>query len=54
MRLATRTQRGYVLGARRSRTGWAEAARAMAAAGHAGLLDAGSATRFDQDEWEWR
>ncbi len=41
-----------VQGARRPRTGWAEAARAMA--GHDGLLDAPSATRFDRDEWEWR
>jgi antitoxin MazE len=42
-----------VLGTRRPRTGWAEAARAMAAAGHDGLLDAAAPTRFDRDEWEW-
>jgi hypothetical protein len=39
---------------RRPRAGWAEAARAMAAAGHDDLLDEPSATRFDQAEWEWR
>ena len=39
---------------RRPRTGWAEAARAMAELGHDALLDAPSATRFDREEWEWR
>jgi antitoxin MazE len=39
---------------RRPRTGWAEAARAMAEAGHGGLLDEPTATRFDREEWEWR
>lgn len=42
-----------VQGVRRPRTGWVEAARAMAAAGHDSLLDAPSATRFDREEWEW-
>ena len=42
-----------VQGARRPRTGWAEAARAMAEAHHDGLLDAPSPTRFDRGEWEW-
>ncbi|HEY7868478.1 MAG TPA: AbrB/MazE/SpoVT family DNA-binding domain-containing protein [Methylomirabilota bacterium] len=39
---------------RRPRAGWAEAARAMAAAAHDDLLDEPSATRFDREEWEWR
>ena len=43
-----------VQGARRPRTGWAEAARAMVAADHDALLDAPSPTRFDREEWEWR
>ena len=42
-----------IQGARRPRTGWAEAARAMGEAGHDGLLDVPSATRFDREEWEW-
>ena len=43
-----------VQGARRPRTGWAQAARAMAEARYDGLLDAPSPTRFDREEWEWR
>jgi antitoxin MazE len=43
-----------VQASRRPRTGWAEAARAMSAAGHDGLLDDTTATRFDRKEWEWR
>jgi hypothetical protein len=39
---------------RRPRAGWAEAARAMSAAGHDDLLDEPSATGFDHTEWEWR
>ena len=42
-----------VQGVRRPRTGWVEAARAMAEAGHDSLLDAPSATRFDREEWQW-
>jgi antitoxin MazE len=34
----------------RPRAGWAEAA---AAASPEGLLDAPSATRFDDEEWQW-
>jgi antitoxin MazE len=42
----------------RPRAGWAEAAAAAAAAAAAevppeGLLEAPSATRFDDDEWQW-
>jgi len=42
-----------VQGVRRPRTGWVEAARAMAEARHDGLLDAPSPTHFDREEWEW-
>ena len=40
--------------ARSPRAGWAEAAKAMHAAEHDGLLDAPVPTRFDAEEWEWR
>lgn len=40
--------------ARSPRTGWADAAKAMHAAAHDGLLDAPVHTRFDAEEWEWR
>lgn len=40
--------------ARAPRAGWADAAKAMRVAGDDELLDAPTATRFDQDEWEWR
>jgi antitoxin MazE len=43
-----------IQGARRPRTGWAEAARAMAEARQDALLDAPSPTRFDREEWQWR
>jgi antitoxin MazE len=36
------------------RAGWAEAAQAMAARGDDGLLEPGTATVFDAEEWEWR
>jgi antitoxin MazE len=42
-----------VQGVHRPRTGWGDAARAMSQAGHDGLLDAPSPTRFDDEEWEW-
>lgn len=35
------------------RSGWAEAARKMAASGDDELLDAPTPTDFDADEWEW-
>ena len=35
------------------RAGWADAAAKLAASG-AGLLDEGTVTRFDVEEWEWR
>jgi antitoxin MazE len=43
-----------VQGTRRPRAGWAQAARAMSAAGHDGMLDEPTVTRFDLEEWEWR
>ena len=39
--------------ARRPRTGWAKAARAMRDGGNDALLDEPTATRFDREEWEW-
>jgi antitoxin MazE len=39
---------------RHPRAGWAEAARAMQKRGEDKLLDRPTATRFDQEEWEWR
>ena len=38
----------------RPRAGWAEAFRAMRAAGDDTLLDEPTPTRFDEEEWEWR
>jgi antitoxin MazE len=42
--------------ARRARAGWAQAFRAMGAAGDDRLLDADTLTRSDWDrrEWQWR
>jgi len=50
-----RAERGalVVRASRRVRAGWAEAAVHLAATGE-GLLDTGTATRFDAEEWEWR
>ena len=42
-----------VKAARRPRTGWAEAARAMRERGHDRLLEPPTRTRFEQDEWTW-
>ena len=42
-----------IQGVRRPRTGWAEAAQAMAKQGLDDLLDEPTATRFDRGEWEW-
>ena len=43
-----------VIAATRSvRAGWANAARALAAAGGGSLLDPEIRTRFDEDEWRW-
>ncbi len=39
---------------RHARAGWAEAFRRMAELGDDALLDAPTATRFDEEEWEWR
>lgn len=40
--------------ARAPRAGWADAAKAMHAAGDDALLDAPTVTRFDIEDWEWR
>ena len=39
---------------RRPRSGWAQAARAMAERRHDRLLDEPTPTRFDREEWDWR
>ena len=38
---------------RRARAGWADAARALAAAGGSSLLDPETRTQFDEAEWRW-
>ena len=38
---------------RKPRAGWADAARALAAAGDGGLLDPETRTHFDESEWRW-
>lgn len=43
-----------VRGVRRTRAGWADAARAMHEQGDDRLLDAPSPTRFEAETWEWR
>lgn len=42
-----------VRAARAPREGWADSARAMRARGEDGLLDAPTATGFDDEEWTW-
>lgn len=42
-----------VSAAKRTREGWAEAARAMRERSDDGLLDAGTPTRFDRTDWKW-
>jgi antitoxin MazE len=43
-----------VRAARRTRAGWAEAAQSMRTRDEDRLLDVRGATRFDDEEWEWR
>lgn len=43
-----------VRAARRTREGWAEAARLMRQRDEDRLLDEPTATRFDDEGWEWR
>ena len=43
-----------VRAARGPRMGWAEAAKAMHARGDDQLLDATTASQFDEKEWQWR
>ncbi len=52
--LSAEDGRIVIAAARRPRAGWAEAARAMHARGEDRLLDPPAATRFDEEEWEWR
>lgn len=40
--------------AERPRAGWEEAARRMGSQGDDVLIDPNTATRFDDEEWEWR
>jgi len=40
--------------ARAPRAGWADAAKAMRAAGDDVLFDVPGSTSFDHEEWEWR
>jgi len=35
------------------RSGWAEAAQALAASKEGGLIDPETPTRFDREEWSW-
>ena len=42
-----------VRAARGPRVGWAEAAKAMHERGDDQLLDAQTATRFDDKDWQW-
>lgn len=37
----------------KTRTGWAEAAAALAQNDENALVDPPTSTRFDEDEWEW-
>lgn len=42
-----------IQGAHRPRVGWADAARAMHAKGDDRLVDEPTATRFEDEEWQW-
>ena len=42
-----------VSAAKRPRSGWAVAARAMRERGDDVLLDAGTSTQFDRTDWKW-
>lgn len=39
---------------RQPRSGWAAAAKRMAARGDDRIADEATSTRFDREEWEWR
>ncbi len=43
-----------VRAARGARAGWADAAKAMHDRGDDQLLDATTASQFDEKEWQWR
>ncbi|MFA6111031.1 MAG: AbrB/MazE/SpoVT family DNA-binding domain-containing protein [Candidatus Latescibacterota bacterium] len=42
-----------IASAQRPRTGWAEAARRLRDSGQDSAVDPPTATRFDEEEWEW-
>ena len=45
---------GIVISSSRTpRAGWATAVRALQERGQAGLLDAQTPTRFDEEDWTW-
>jgi antitoxin MazE len=52
--LHARPGRLVVQAAKRTRAGWAEAARTMHERGEDRLLDGPSSTRFETEEWQWR
>jgi antitoxin MazE len=43
-----------VRAARGARAGWSDAAKSMRARGDDRLLDASTASQFDDKEWQWR
>jgi antitoxin MazE len=43
-----------VRAARAARAGWSDAAKSMRARGDDRLLDAPTASQFDDKEWQWR
>ncbi|HPD17517.1 MAG TPA: AbrB/MazE/SpoVT family DNA-binding domain-containing protein [Planctomycetota bacterium] len=51
--LAVQPDRLVIRPARRPRKGWEEQFRAMAERGDDKLLDAPTATKWDETEWEW-
>ena len=57
LRALCRRQRGRdlfdMLPSRAPRADRADAARLLVDRGEAGMLDAPTPTRFDEDEWEW-
>ena len=50
-----RVQEGAILiqSTNAPRAGWADAARQLAQAGDAGLVDEPTPTQFDKSEWQW-
>ncbi len=46
--------RPVVRAVRRTRSGWAEAAKTMHARGEHDLFDEPTSTQFDVEDWQWR